>query len=237
MSLTDDQVAEVWAEFRRSGDADCVELLVRQYAPLAGYLARRALAKAPPYQDAEDILSYAQHGLLDAIQRFDPGQGVKFETYATRRIAGAIIDGQRKQDPLARGARKQVKAMEAAIAGLWDELAREPTVEEIAARLGEPTDSVRATLLAQKSLAGSLDAENGVAETRGVESDGQIAMQMAEVRGRVAAKLATLPARPRAFFLAYYCDRLNLREAGRELAMSNDWLREAKAHVVQHLRG
>lgn len=236
MSLSDEAIAAVWADFCETGNPECVDLLVRQYAPLAGYLARRALAKAPPYQDSEDILSYAQHGLLDAIQRFDPGQGVKFETYATRRIAGAIIDGQRKQDPLARGARKQVKAMEAAISQLWDEQAREPTVPEIAARLGVTEDAVRSSLLAQKSLAGSLDVDNGAADSHGIESEAPIAMQMAEVRARVAVRLANMPPRPRAFFLAYYCDRLNLREAGRTLAMSNDWLREAKTHVLNHIR-
>lgn len=235
--LTEDQIAEVWSEFCASGNRDCVDLLVRQYAPLAGYLARRALARAPAYQDPEDILSYAQHGLLDAIQRFDPQQGVKFETYATRRIAGAIIDGQRKQDPLTRGARKQVKVMESATARLWDELDREPTLTELAAHMGETPETIRAVMLAQKSLAGSLDVENGVADTHGVGDESSVAVQMAEVRGRVAQRLADLPDRSRAFFLAYYCDRLNLRAAGRKLGMSNDWLREAKSQVLAHLKG
>lgn len=237
MRLSEAEVAAVWERFVETEDPDCVDLLVRQYAPLAGYLARRALAKAPPYQDAEDILSYAQHGLLDAIQRFDPSLGIKFETYATRRISGAIIDGQRKQDPLARGTRKAVKVMEAAITQLWDELDREPSVTEIASRAEVSEDSVRSTMLAQKSLAGSLDVDNSVTETRGIDDDAEVGLQMAEVRTRVAERLATLPDRPLAFFLAYYCDRLNLRAAGRSLAMSNDWLREAKAQVIRHVRG
>lgn len=235
--LNETELAATWAEYVETKSDESTELLVCQYAPLAGYLARRALAKAPPWQDAEDILSYAQHGLLDALQRFDPGQGVKFETYATRRIAGAIIDGQRKQDPLARMTRRQVKLMEAAIGTLWERLDRDPTLEEIAAETGQSVEQVRATMLAQKSLAGSLDVENGATETRGLNSEAEVNMQMTEVRERVAQRLAEMPERPLAFMLTYYCDRANLRSAGARLGMSNDWLREARGQVISHVGG
>src|SRR3954468_20951476 len=77
-----------WAAYREDDDPDALDFLVRCYAPLAGYLAQRALAKAPEHQEPEEILGFAQDGLLDALGKFNPAVGVKFETYATRRIAG-----------------------------------------------------------------------------------------------------------------------------------------------------
>src|SRR4051812_12753057 len=153
-----------------------------QYAGLAGYLGRKALAKAPPYQDREDILSYAHHGLLDAIQRFKPAMGVKFETYATRRITGAIIDGQRRQDPLARQTRRKVKIVEASIEQLWDESDRDPTIEDIADRAKMSVAEVRASLVAQQSLNASLDTEHSQVEARGLDSDAEVVAMVGELR-------------------------------------------------------
>lgn len=229
-----DDVNRVWVEYKTSPTDELLDFLVRQYAPLAGYLARRALAKAPPYQDAEDILSYAHHGLLDAIARYEPGR-VKFETYATRRISGAIIDGQRQQDPLARSTRRRVKAMQAAITSLWEHLDREPTIAEIAVKMGESPDMVRATMLAQKSLAGSLDAENGVLDSLGQASDAEVDAQLGEIRERVAERLARLPERSRVFILAHYCGGQNLRATGEALGMSSDWCRATRGQVLTSL--
>lgn len=229
--LTAEQMPEVWAAYREEGSAEALDLLIRQYAPLAGYLARRALAKAPAFQDPEDILSYAQHGLLDAISKFDPGQEVKFETYATRRIAGAIVDGQRRQDPLGRTLRKRVKTLELAIRELWEVLDREPSSAEIAAHMGIGELEVRQTLLAQKSLVGSLDADDGVVDNYAHGSEAESSAQMVEIRETVARKLAELEPSERAFFLAHYCGELNLKSAGERLAMSHGWCRQTRLNI------
>src|SRR5205814_5546359 len=136
-------------------------------------------AKAPVFQDREDILSYAQHGLLDAINRFDPGHGVKFETYATRRITEAIIDGQRRQDPLARQTRRKVKIVEAALNELADQQRLEPAIEEIADHAQMTPAEVRAALLARQSLNASLDT--GAQETRGMDSEAEVVAMVAEL--------------------------------------------------------
>lgn len=232
--MNTEELNEVWVEYKARPTEELLDFLVRQYAPLAGYLARRALAKAPPYQDAEDILSYAHHGLLDAIARFEPGR-VKFETYATRRISGAIIDGQRQQDPLARSARRRVKLMQNAIAGLWETLDRDPSVEEIAEQMGESAETVRATMLAQKSLAGSLDVDNGVSDSLAMSGEAEVDAQLNEIRERVAQILARMPERSRAFVLAHYCGEQNLRTSGEALGMSNDWCRLTRRQVLTTL--
>lgn len=235
--LTDDELAQVWAVYAESRNAEAMELLVQQYSGLASYLARRSLAKAPAHQDAEDILSYAHHGLIDALQRFDLKQGVKFETYATRRISGAIVDGQRKQDPLARATRRKVKLVEAAINELWERLQREPTLEEISDTIGDTVDNVRMALVHQKSLHGSLDVENGVQDTRGLDSEAEVVMHLADARVRVAERLAKLPARARAFLVVYYCEDTNLKETSEALGISGELCRQTRNQVLDTIRG
>lgn len=216
-------------------DPEAIDLLVREYAHLAAYLARRASARAPAYQDPDDLLSYAYQGLLDSIRLFEPLVGVKFETYATRRITGAIMDGQRRQDPLARGTRRTVKAMQVAINELWERNDREPSVAEIAAEMGESEDLVRGTMLAQKSLNGSLDAENTLPETLSVGAGAEVSSQLIEARERVATKLASLPAQQRAFVLTYYVDQMTLRATAQTLKISNLGCRDTRDAVMNRL--
>lgn len=235
--LTDDELAEVWAVYLDSQDLDAMDLLVRQYAGLANYLARRALAKAPAHQDPEDILSYAQHGLIDAVRRFSPEHGVKFETYATRRISGAIVDGQRKQDPLARTTRRKVKLVEAAMTTLWERLQRDPTVEEIANEIGDTAEGVRKALVDQKSLNGSLDVDHGPQDTLGVNSEAEVQVHLAEVRVRVAERLAKLPPRARAFVVVYYCEATNLKDTSTTLGISGELCRQTRNQILDTIRG
>lgn len=229
------ELDRAWEILAEREDPEAIDLLVRQYSPLAAYLARRASARAPAYQDPDDLLSYAYSGLLDSIRLFEPAVGVKFETYATRRIAGAIMDGQRREDPLARGTRQVVKAMQVAITSLWQASGREPSVAEIAAEMGESEDIVRATQLAQKSLNGSLDADNTAPETLSITAGADLSSQLIEARGRVASKLAALPAHQRAFVLAYYVDHETLRATAQRLKISNVGCRDTRNAVLTSL--
>ena len=225
-----------WVAIAERDDPEAIDLLVREYASLARYLARRAAAKAPAYQDPDDLLSYAHGGLLDSIRLFEPAVGVKFETYATRRISGAIIDGQRRQDPLARGTRKDVKAMQAAIRDLWEETHREPTTAAVAERMGRPEDEVREILMAQKSLNASLDARHDAGlDAPSIGAGEEVTTQLTEARRRVALKLASLASDQRAFVLAHYVDQQTLRATAQTLKISNVVCRDTRRAVLDRL--
>lgn len=237
--MTDPELIEAaWASLAEREDPEAIDLLVREYASLARYLARRAAAKAPAYQDPDDLLSYAHGGLLDSIRLFEPAVGVKFETYATRRISGAIIDGQRRQDPLARGARKDVKAMQEAERGLWEGGRSEPTVAEVAAAMGRTEAEVREILLVQKtvnaSLEGLVEAGHERSTTTG-SAEGEISTQVVEARRRVALKLARMSAEQRAFVLAHYVDAQTLRATAQVLRVSNVVCRDTRRAVLERL--
>lgn len=231
-----DQLDEAWTAYREHGDQVALDLLVRRYAPLAGYLAHRALVKAPEHQDPEEILSFAQDGLLDALRKFDPAQGVKFETYATRRIAGEIVDGLRRKDPLGRVQRRQVKTVEAAIVELTGELRRHPTSEEISERIGLPADDVRLAMLARKTTNDYLDNpahEGKFASTGEAEAN----TQLAEIRRTVAHRLALMSGQERAFVLAHYVDDLNIKTTSAQLGISTKRCRSTRADVWRHVAG
>lgn len=230
------EIDAAWAALAEREDPEAVDLLVREYASLARYLARRAAAKAPAYQDPDELLSYAHGGLLDSIRLFEPAVGVKFETYATRRISGAIIDGQRRQDPLTRGDRQDVKAMQLAIHAHWDEWHREPTVAEIAKAMGKTEDEVRELQVAQKSLNASLDARHDAGlDSPSIGAGAEVSTQLTEARRRVALKLAAMPAGQRAFVLTHYVDAQTLRATAQQLKISNVVCRDTRRAVLDRL--
>lgn len=234
LSLSEEDLSRVWAAYANDRSPAALELLIGQYAGLAGYLGRKALAKAPPHQDREDILSFAHHGLLDAIQRFDPQMGVKFETYATRRITGAIIDAQRKEDPLGRQTRRKVKLVQAAIEELSDEHILEPSTEVIADRARMTVEEVRMALLARQSLNASLDAEEH--HVRGMTSEAEVVAMMAELRAHLAARLAALSPRARLLMLKFYVDDMGMKEIHDELGISPAWCRQMRSAAMHELR-
>lgn len=237
---------ELWARHVEAPSAETEEALVVHYEPLARYLARRALAKAPAYQDREDILSYAHHGLLDALSRFEPGRGLKFETYATRRIAGAIIDGQRKQDPLTRSARRQVKEMAAIRERLELELEREPSIEELAEALGVEPIVVRQLVLTQMSLNASLDdllevhhgqpdGGNDVIGGLASGSGTELGVEMDELRSLLSHRLPRLGARELRFVHLYYCEYHTLREVAQILGMHESRAGQIRTEIMRAL--
>src|SRR5215470_15856452 len=125
----------IWVRLR-GGDRGARDELVVKYAPLVKYVIGRTAISLPAAMDSDDVLSVGAVGLLHAIDRFDPDQGVRFETYALQRIRGAIIDTIRSLSPLSRGAGRRVRLLDETAAALAQTMGRAPTQEELAAELG-----------------------------------------------------------------------------------------------------
>lgn len=232
-AVNDNELAQLWAWYQEDQSPEALELLVAHYEPLARYLARRALAKAPPHQDKEDLISYAHHGLLDAIKKFEPERGFKFETYASRRITGEIIDGLRKQDPLSRPVRKRVSALRDAQAKHWDTWGRSPTMEELAADIGESVEAVRELLVHQQTLTKELD--QSVAESHTTEGDAEAELGEQELVTGLSARLAKLSERDRVFVVLYYVERRSLRDTGKALGVSDSRCAQIRRDVMLSL--
>lgn len=225
----DDQLNDYWRRYKDSEDADALDELVRHYEPLARFYARRSWRKAPAHQPFEDLLSSAYRGLLEAAQRFEPGRGLKFETFASRRIAGAIIDAQRRDDPLSRSARQRVNGLREAQRELWDELGRRPTYEELAERLGMSVDDVRDLHFQQQTLTEDLEKASEVSSDHEDPHLNELAEQAA---GHLAAKLSRLAERERTFVELYYGAGHSLKEVGRRLGCSDSRCAQVRRDVL-----
>ncbi|HEX4942364.1 MAG TPA: sigma-70 family RNA polymerase sigma factor, partial [Actinomycetota bacterium] len=125
-AAVDDELAIRWDVYKRTADGDAREKLILHYAPLVKYVASRVASGLPSSVDQHDLVSYGMFGLIDALEKFEPGRGNKFETYAIPRIKGAIIDELRAMDWVPRSVRFKQREIEKALADLEAMLKRQP---------------------------------------------------------------------------------------------------------------
>ena len=245
----DDALAAIWHAFKSSGDVDARERLILQYAPLVKYVASRVATGLPASVDQADLVSYGMFGLIDALQKFEPVRGNKFETYAIPRIRGAIIDELRAMDWVPRSVRFKQREIEKALADLESMLKRQPTEKELAERLGmsmhelhevitqisfvsvlalDETVSVGADRGEKVSLVDTL-ADKGFDPSTGVESQ--------ETRGLLAAAINELSEREKIVVTLYYFEGLTLAEIGDILGVTESRVCQIHTKAVGVLRG
>lgn len=128
-------IQRIWVEFKRTSDRNLRNQLMEYYLPLVRYTADRVSAKLPSEVDVDDLISAGIFGLVDAIEAFDLDRGVKFETYCSPRIRGAILDELRTMDWVPRLVRSRAHKLDSVTKMLRAELGRSPTDDEIAAKL------------------------------------------------------------------------------------------------------
>lgn len=152
MVLTEDSLKTIWKKWQQDKDEQAGNKLVEHYMPLVDYQVNRIYTTLPKNVERQDIKSLAFMGLVDALEKFDPNRDLKFDTYASFRIKGSIIDGLRKEDWLPRSVREKAKIVEQATERLEKRLNREPKISEIANEVGishqETSEIVKDTLVA-----------------------------------------------------------------------------------------
>src|SRR3982074_3444975 len=129
------RIVALWSAFGRSGDQALRDRLVLHYAPLVKYVAGRVGTGLPAHVDIADLVQSGVFGLWDAISRFEPERGLKFETYAMQRIRGAILADPRAQDWVPRSVRSRAREVERALERLETRLQRSASDAEVAAEL------------------------------------------------------------------------------------------------------
>src|SRR5258706_4157197 len=140
------EIAELWQQYKERSTAEARERLILHYSPLVKFVAGRVAAGLPQNIEQSDLVSYGIFGLIDAIDKFDPGRGFKFETYAIARVKGAIIDELRSIDWVPRSVRAKARSIERAYSKLENELKRTPEDAEIAKELGMSQEELDNTL-------------------------------------------------------------------------------------------
>jgi len=246
------ELARLWEEFKQnevSGAREGArERLILHYAPLVKYVASCVAIGLPASVDQADLVSYGMFGLIDALEKFDPGRGNKFETYAIPRIKGAIIDELRAMDWVPRSVRFKAREIEKAYSDLESIHKRGPTEKEVAARLGVTLRELH-EVINQISFVQVLQLDEilSVGSDRGEQvslldtladrgTDPTTALEGEETRGLLAAAINSLSEREKIVVTLYYFEGLTLAEIGDILGVTESRVCQIHTKAVGQLR-
>lgn len=237
-------VDKIWEEYDKTKDPHLKDELIVEYAPLVKYVASRLSLMVGQYIDFDDLVGYGIFGLIDAIDKFDYSKGYKFETYATLRIRGAIIDSIRKLDWVPRSVRQTSKDIEKAFTELEVKLQREPTDKELADELGVPEEEVREMI--KKSSVASLisldeftEQNNGQSNLKDDAKSGyqpEAELDQKELKEILVNALDTLTEKEKIVVNLYYFDELTLKEISKILDVSESRVSQIHSKAILKLK-
>ena len=221
--------------------------LILQYTPLVRRIARNLPIQLPGILDYEDAVGHGMCGLVEAVQRFEPERGVAFNTYALRRIRGAMLDAFRAMDRLSRPMRQRTRDLSRAQAELHASLGRPPTEQEVARHLRlslhvlrDVADQARTATISLDRMFGARDSSDDATpdELRelGQESDFLASLEEQETLQALATAIRQLPERERTIVALYYVDELTMREIARIIGVSETRVSQLHHQAVRRLR-
>jgi RNA polymerase sigma factor for flagellar operon FliA len=212
--------------------------------PFVEQLARRVAATMPHSIDIGDLVQDGVIGLIDAAHRFDEGRGIKFETFAERRIRGAMIDALRK-DAWPRGVRRQRRELEAARETLRRELGCEPSLADLAAKLGSDEKRLGRTIVrintieSTSSMASADSLDEATLPAALIPSEPEqpdVAYEREQTTGFVRNAIATLPPREQTVIGLYYYSEATMKEIGAQIGVNESRVSQLHARAIRRLR-
>ncbi|MFG6429303.1 RNA polymerase sigma factor FliA [Roseateles sp. LYH14W] len=219
--------------------------LIKQYSPLVRRLAHQMIAKLPANVEVNDLIQVGLIGLTDALSRFDAEQGVQFETFATQRIRGAMLDELRGGDWMSRGTRRQQREIEVAVHKVEQRLGRAPHEAEIAAEMGLPLaeyqdllSKVRGTQLVYLEDMSGDDGDNDYLDRHVADENSDPVAQLQDHRMREAlvAAIKNLPEREQFVMSMYYEQDMNLKEIAAVLKVTESRVCQLHSQSIARLR-
>ena len=238
---------DLWAAYQEHHAPEVRDQLIVHYAPLVKFVAGRVGSGLPSSVDQADLVSYGILGLIDAIAKFDPSRGYKFETYAISRIKGSMLDELRAIDWVPRSVRSKARALEHAVSELQNTLHRTPTDAELAGEL-DMTESELQTTLGQVSFTGLValdDLLSGGERDSGATLGDTLpdaglgplaAYEATEARERLTEAIRSLPERDRMVVGLYYYEGLTLADIGSILGVTESRVCQIHTKAVLSLR-
>jgi RNA polymerase sigma factor for flagellar operon FliA len=228
------------SQARPAGDR---EALIEAHLPQVKFIAERLVAKLPPSVDRDDLIGAGVLGLLDAVDKYDPGRGVLFKTYAEMRVRGAMLDSLRGMDWAPRSVRRRAREVEAAYRDLERAHGRAAEEEEVCAALGLSVTEFQALLHELRGLTvvgfDSEDDEDGTSVQQIPDDPERSPLQRyeaTEARNRLAAAIDRLPERERQVVALYYIEELTMKETGAALGVTESRVSQLHTQAVLRLR-
>ena len=242
-----ERLAEIWQEYRYGESSEARERLILHYAPLVKYVASRVAGGFPEFVERGDLVSSGVFGLMEAIERFDPDRGARFETYAILRIRGSILDELRVIDWVPRSVRSMARKIDQAQQDLEADLQRNVSDEEVADRLGVDVDDVRQAMrqVGEATLLGldhvPRDDDDDAPKTlldrvAGHPGETSHTPDAQERRVDIVDSINELEERERVVVTLYYYGGLTLADIGDVLGLSEARVCQVRGHAIEQLR-
>ena len=242
---TNEELAEMWSKYYEDHENKALrDALILQYIYLTRYVVGRVKVALPPTFSYEDISSYGIEGLIDAIEKYSPKMGARFETYALVRIRGNIIDKVRSQDFLPRSVRKKIRDVKEAQEELKKQFGRAATNTEIANFLGIEKEKVEQLLSEDTTTVsiydkkGSNDSDIELIDT--IEDSHNLAphehLEEKDAKKELEEALKRLPERERTIMVLYYHENMTLKEIGDAINISESRVSQLHAQAIMKLK-
>ncbi len=242
--MTDQRKEEIdvlWTEFFESPNVDVKNQILTHYIYLVVGVVKRMMPQYREYCDKDDLISSGVLGLIDAVEKFDQSFDVKFQTYASIRIRGAVIDYLRKQDWASTGLRRKLNSIQRAGETLERELNRAPTDREIAEHLGMSEHELGSAL--QKSQMFNVINFEAMVYEKGFE-DALVAVQHdpyqvvenMEMNGALHQVINGLPEKERMVIVLHYYEGMTMKSIAKILGVSESRVSQIHSKVLLKMR-
>ncbi|WP_020189469.1 FliA/WhiG family RNA polymerase sigma factor [Kurthia sp. Dielmo] len=245
MQTTSVEEQKLWQSWKTNRDPHAGDVLMRKYKPLVSYHVQRIAVGLPKSVSRDELNSLGMMGLFDALNKFDPTRDLKFDTYASFRVRGAIIDGLRKEDWLPRSAREKTKKMDMLIEEMEQRLQRHVTPEEVAIELNITVDEVFQTvrehfasnILSMDEQLQDDESDNKTFSIRddSIKTPEQEAMQ-AELIQDLSASILKLNDKEQLVLSLFYTEEMTLTEIGEMLELSTSRISQIHSKALFKLR-
>lgn len=243
--MTEKNLQELWEQYARTNQSSLKNKLIIEYASLVKYVAGRLNIYLGQNVEYEDLISYGIFGLIDAIDKFDISKGVKFETYASLRIRGAILDSIRKLDWVPRSLRQKHKQIEKTYMELEMELGRSATDEELADKLGVSTKEIQ-ELFKKINLISLISLEEYVEQNNEPNTNinphtnmeqPEVYLEKQELKRVLKESIEKLPEREQKILFLYYFEELTLKEISAIMGVSESRISQLHTKAITRLKG
>ena len=237
---------KLWEEYAKTKSPELREKIILEYAPLVKVVAGRLSMYLGYNVEYEDLVSYGIFGLIDAIDKFDFMKDVKFETYASLRIRGAILDQIRKMDWIPRTIRQKQKKIDAVVRDVETRCGRSATDDEIAEGLGisgeeyldwQSQMKVTNVVSLNEFLEQGSEVPNEAAHTRSEQFDRpEEVLERDELKKKLAESLEVLTEKEKKVIVLYYYEELTLKEISNILEVSESRISQLHTRALQKMK-